>query len=238
MSNQLNIILNGKNIKGNPGETILQLAKRNGIEIPTLCNDPRLKPFSSCFVLLLRREERAAAHVVRCRATMEVVSFLFLLALASCSASPARCALSLLSRVSIASSLVALRHLCSLRVLSMASRRFFPSRCGSTCPHQRHCRAMTESLPVHDLFAAFFLLASVSFRSSSVIAPVLCMGFSMAEPHKVLVVAAPIALALRLSAPQVTAHHPQVEPTLLHHRRATDGLCCRCHRLPAIPSIR
>ncbi len=53
MSNQLNIILNGKNIKGNPGETILQLAKRNGVEIPTLCNDPRLKPFSSCFVCVV-----------------------------------------------------------------------------------------------------------------------------------------------------------------------------------------
>ena len=56
MSNQLNIILNGKNIKGNPGESILQLAKRNGIEIPTLCNDPRLKPFSSCFVCVVEVE--------------------------------------------------------------------------------------------------------------------------------------------------------------------------------------
>ncbi|MFC2151631.1 FAD-dependent oxidoreductase [Bacteroidota bacterium] len=56
MSNQLNIILNGVNIKGNPGETILQLAKRNGIEIPTLCNDPRLKPFSSCYVCVVEVE--------------------------------------------------------------------------------------------------------------------------------------------------------------------------------------
>ena len=56
MSNQLNIILNGKNVKGNPGETILQLARRNGIEIPTLCNDPRLKPFSSCFVCVVEVE--------------------------------------------------------------------------------------------------------------------------------------------------------------------------------------
>ena len=56
MSNQLNIILNGKNIKGNAGETILQLAKRNGIEIPTLCNDPRLKPFSSCYVCVVQVE--------------------------------------------------------------------------------------------------------------------------------------------------------------------------------------
>ncbi len=56
MSDQLNIILNGKNVKGNPGETVLQLAKRNGIEIPTLCNDPRLKPFSSCFVCVVEIE--------------------------------------------------------------------------------------------------------------------------------------------------------------------------------------
>ncbi len=53
MSNQFNIILNGKNIKGNPGDTILELAKRNGVEIPTLCNDTRLKPFSSCFVCVV-----------------------------------------------------------------------------------------------------------------------------------------------------------------------------------------
>ena len=53
MSNQLNIILNGKNTKGNPGETILELARRNGIEIPTLCHDDRLKPFSSCFVCVV-----------------------------------------------------------------------------------------------------------------------------------------------------------------------------------------
>ncbi len=56
MSNQLNIILNGKNIKGNPGETILQLAKRNGIKIPTLCHDDRLKPFSSCFICVVEVE--------------------------------------------------------------------------------------------------------------------------------------------------------------------------------------
>ncbi|MCB2195207.1 MAG: FAD-dependent oxidoreductase [Bacteroidetes bacterium] len=56
MSDQLNIILNGKNIKGNQGDTILELAKRTGIEIPTLCNDPRLKPFSSCFVCVVEIE--------------------------------------------------------------------------------------------------------------------------------------------------------------------------------------
>ena len=52
----LNIILNGKNIKGVPGESILQLANRNGIEIPTLCNDQRLEPYSSCYVCVVEVE--------------------------------------------------------------------------------------------------------------------------------------------------------------------------------------
>ncbi|MEA3316375.1 MAG: molybdopterin-dependent oxidoreductase [Bacteroidota bacterium] len=58
MSDKINIILNGKQVKGNQGETILTLAKRNNIEIPTLCNDPRLKPFSSCFVCVVEIEGR------------------------------------------------------------------------------------------------------------------------------------------------------------------------------------
>ncbi|MBE0648263.1 MAG: FAD-dependent oxidoreductase [Bacteroidales bacterium] len=57
MSEQsLNIILDGKIVKGTPGETILQLANRNGIEIPTLCNDDRLEPYSSCFVCVVEVE--------------------------------------------------------------------------------------------------------------------------------------------------------------------------------------
>lgn len=57
MSDQyLNVILDGNIVKGNPGETILQLASRHGIEIPTLCNDERLEPFSSCFVCVVEVE--------------------------------------------------------------------------------------------------------------------------------------------------------------------------------------
>ncbi|MDP1621962.1 MAG: molybdopterin-dependent oxidoreductase [Bacteroidales bacterium] len=54
MSDQsLNIILNGKIVKGSPGETILTLANRNGVDIPTLCNDDRLEPFTSCYVCVV-----------------------------------------------------------------------------------------------------------------------------------------------------------------------------------------
>jgi len=49
----LNIILNGKIVKGSRGETILSLAKRNGISIPTLCNDPRIEPYTSCYICVV-----------------------------------------------------------------------------------------------------------------------------------------------------------------------------------------
>lgn len=53
---KLNIILNGKIVQGYKGETILELANRNEISIPTLCNDPRLEPFSSCYVCVVEVE--------------------------------------------------------------------------------------------------------------------------------------------------------------------------------------
>jgi len=54
--NFLNIIINGNIVKGIPGETILELSKRNGIFIPTLCNDDRLEPFTSCYVCVVEVE--------------------------------------------------------------------------------------------------------------------------------------------------------------------------------------
>ncbi len=56
MNDTLNIILNGKIVKGNPGETILELARRHNVHIPTLCNDPRLEPFSSCYLCVVEIE--------------------------------------------------------------------------------------------------------------------------------------------------------------------------------------
>lgn len=56
MEKTLNIELNGKIVKAYPGESILQLAKREGFEVPTLCNDPRLEPFSSCYVCVVEVE--------------------------------------------------------------------------------------------------------------------------------------------------------------------------------------
>jgi len=54
--NSLNIILNGNIVKGFPEETILDLAKRHGVPIPTLCNDDRLEPFTSCYLCVVEVE--------------------------------------------------------------------------------------------------------------------------------------------------------------------------------------
>jgi formate dehydrogenase major subunit len=56
MSEKVNIILNGKHITCEKGEYVLNVAKKHGVEIPTLCNDPRLEPFSSCFVCVVEVE--------------------------------------------------------------------------------------------------------------------------------------------------------------------------------------
>lgn len=56
MSERLNVILNGKITQAYKGETILELCRRNDIEIPTLCHDDRLKPYTSCFVCVVEVE--------------------------------------------------------------------------------------------------------------------------------------------------------------------------------------
>jgi len=48
MSNTVTITLNGKQLSSRPGQTILELATDNGVEIPNLCHDPRLRPSGSC----------------------------------------------------------------------------------------------------------------------------------------------------------------------------------------------
>ena len=56
MNDNLNIILNGNIVTGNKGESILELCRRNEIKIPTLCNDPRIEPFTSCYVCVVEVE--------------------------------------------------------------------------------------------------------------------------------------------------------------------------------------
>ncbi|MFH2142737.1 MAG: FAD-dependent oxidoreductase [Bacteroidota bacterium] len=56
MNEKVNIILNGKHVTANKGEFIHKVAQSNGIDIPTLCHDPRLEPYSSCYVCVVEIE--------------------------------------------------------------------------------------------------------------------------------------------------------------------------------------
>jgi len=45
--------LDGETLAFAPGETLLDVARRNGREIPTLCHDPRLEPAAACRTCLV-----------------------------------------------------------------------------------------------------------------------------------------------------------------------------------------
>ena len=47
---KIEVTLNGIKVTAQTGMTILDVAKKNGIEIPTLCHDEELKPYGSCWV--------------------------------------------------------------------------------------------------------------------------------------------------------------------------------------------
>ncbi|MBN1283015.1 MAG: FAD-dependent oxidoreductase [Proteobacteria bacterium] len=50
--------IDGRELEAREGETILAVAERAGIEIPTLCHQPELKPFASCFICAVEIEGR------------------------------------------------------------------------------------------------------------------------------------------------------------------------------------
>lgn len=56
MSQYIKLELNGKTVNGIQGETIYECASRYGIEIPTLCHDPRIEPHPSCNVCVVEVE--------------------------------------------------------------------------------------------------------------------------------------------------------------------------------------
>ncbi len=52
----LNVNIDGKEIKAFAGQTILEVARENGIEIPTLCHDERLKTYGACGLCVVETE--------------------------------------------------------------------------------------------------------------------------------------------------------------------------------------
>jgi formate dehydrogenase major subunit len=53
---EIRLIIDGKEVKGEPGQTILEAANNNGIEIPTLCYDKRMEPYGGCGLCVVEAE--------------------------------------------------------------------------------------------------------------------------------------------------------------------------------------
>lgn len=53
MSPSVNLTIDGKFVEVEAGTSVLDAAKSVGIEIPTLCHHPKLKPFTSCFICVV-----------------------------------------------------------------------------------------------------------------------------------------------------------------------------------------
>ena len=50
----MRIFLNEKEVVAKKGQTILEVCKTEGIEIPTLCHTDKLEPFTSCWLCIVK----------------------------------------------------------------------------------------------------------------------------------------------------------------------------------------
>lgn len=55
----ITLTIDGKRIEANKGETLLEIARRNGIEIPTLCYHPAVEPWGGCRLCLVEITKRS-----------------------------------------------------------------------------------------------------------------------------------------------------------------------------------
>jgi len=50
------LTINGRKIEAKAGQTILEVARANGIDIPNLCDDPRIEPIGACRMCIVEEE--------------------------------------------------------------------------------------------------------------------------------------------------------------------------------------
>ncbi|NIW11070.1 MAG: 2Fe-2S iron-sulfur cluster binding domain-containing protein, partial [Gammaproteobacteria bacterium] len=53
---KITITINGAQVSGREGTTILEVAQENGIDIPTLCYRPELTPIGACRICVVEVE--------------------------------------------------------------------------------------------------------------------------------------------------------------------------------------
>lgn len=62
----INIKINGKEYAGRKGQTILEICRDNGIDIPTLCYHEQLEPYGSCFLCTVEIEGARRKYSLAC----------------------------------------------------------------------------------------------------------------------------------------------------------------------------
>ena len=63
----IKLTINGREVTGKKGDTILTIAAQNGIEIPNLCYNKNLKIYGSCGLCVVEAEKSQAAARLRYR---------------------------------------------------------------------------------------------------------------------------------------------------------------------------
>lgn len=63
---QIKININGKDYSGKKGQTILEICRDNGIDIPTLCYHEQLEPYGSCFLCTVEIEGARKKYSLAC----------------------------------------------------------------------------------------------------------------------------------------------------------------------------
>lgn len=64
MSEEITLKIDGKEAKAEKGMTILEVAKANGIEIPTLCYNEQMKPYGACRMCMVEIVRRGRIRFV------------------------------------------------------------------------------------------------------------------------------------------------------------------------------
>ena len=146
-----NLSLDGKTVEAREGETILKCAKRLGVDVPALCYDPRLPPYTSCFICIVEVDGRRGvvpACATKCEPNMVVRTrtdnivklrrmALELLLSNHHGDCVAPCSLACPAGIDIRSYLSEVargKYDRALRIIK--ERNPFPSVCGRICPHR------------------------------------------------------------------------------------------------------
>jgi formate dehydrogenase major subunit len=165
MTEQLTFVLDGMEVEAAGGESILDVARRLGKHIPTLCHDPRLEPFASCYLCLVELEGKAGfvpscstkvAAGMKVKTDSEQIQkarklCLELLMSAHNADCLAPCRLQCPDNIDIQSYIAAIalgEFDEALRIIKRTNP--FPSVCGRVCPHtcELQCRRNKVDEPV------------------------------------------------------------------------------------------